>query len=260
MQVGRGESAGWTRRSLLTGAVAASVVALGAACAPPAARRASPPVPRTALVYRGPAGCDGCAETLAERLGSGGSGLDVSFIGPGQDVEATPEALDGASLFVQPGGGDDIDDAASHFSQGFSRALRRFVHDGGRYLGVCMGAYLAGSDGFGLLSTSIEGAVGTPRFPVADSGEHLVEVAWNGTKRWTFFQEGALLPARGAEICARYCAGGTAAALYRVGKGRVGLIGPHPEADQTWFDEAGLSDPDGDDWRFARPLVDRLLA
>ena len=39
----------------------------------------------------------------------------------------------------------------------------------------------------------------------------------------------------------------------------MGLIGPHPEADETWFADADLSDPDGDDWEYAIPLVQRTL-
>lgn len=54
--------------------------------------------------------------------------------------------------------------------------------------------------------------------------------------------------------------GDLAAAYYRCGDGNVGLIGPHPEADVTWFEDADLVDPDGDDWQHALPLVKRILS
>jgi hypothetical protein len=29
------------------------------------------------------------------------------------------------------------------------------------------------------------------------------------------------------------------------GEGRVGMIGPHPEADEDWYEENNLENPDG---------------
>lgn len=121
-----------------------------------------------------------------------------------------------------------------------------------------MGAYLAGSDGFGFLDRSIEGEVDVPGFPATDSSDQFVAITWGDTVRWTYFQEGARLPAESAEAYAYYETGDIAAACYSFGLGGVGLIGPHPEADATWLEDASLTDPDGDDWQYALPLVDRL--
>ncbi|ASK65887.1 biotin--protein ligase [Brachybacterium avium] len=242
------------RRAVLTAALLAPL-ALAAACSSPGAERS---VPR-ALVYRGPAGCPGCAETLAERLGAAPLGMDIMYIGPEEELPLTAESLRGADLFAQPGGGDDVAAAAAEMPDGFASALGQFVRDGGRYLGMCMGAYLAGPEGFGLLEDTVEGEVGAAGFPVTDSADHLVEVTWQDTVRWTYFQEGARLPEAGAESYARYENGDLAAALYELGAGRAALVGPHPEADASWLADAGLTDPDGDDWEFALPLIQHLL-
>ena len=50
-----------------------------------------------------------------------------------------------------------------------------------------MGAYLAGSEGFGFLSESVEGEVGVPGLPVTDSTDEVVAVTWGNTLRWTYF-------------------------------------------------------------------------
>lgn len=242
------------RRALLLATLVAPL-ALATACSSP---RAEPP-PHRALVYRGPAGCPGCSETLAERLGAAPLGMDIMYIGPEEELPLTAESLRGADLYAQPGGGDDVAAAAAEMPEGFVPALAEFIRDGGCYLGMCMGAYLAGAEGFGLLEASVEGEVGAAGFPVTDSADHLVEVTWGDTVRWTYFQEGARLPEAGAEPYARYGNGDLAAALYEIGDGRAALVGPHPEADASWLADAGLTDPDGDDWEHAVPLIRHLL-
>jgi hypothetical protein len=56
----------------------------------------------------------------------------------------------------------------------------------------------------------------------------------------------AHLPAT-ARVLGRYRSNGAlAAVLSPYGKGWVGIIGPHPEADQSWYDDIpGLHNPDG---------------
>lgn len=51
--------------------------------------------------------------------------------------------------------------------------------------------------------------------------------------------------AAGAVVLATYPNRDIAAATYRYGKGRVGLVGPHPEADESWYSQYGLKNPDG---------------
>lgn len=252
--------AGLTRRSALAGLLTVPFAGLANGCAPISRNDDETPDARIALVYRGPAGCAGCSETLAERLSQSPLGMDVAFIGPHEEFPLKSSALSGVALYAQPGGGDDIRAAAQSFPADFIRGVSGFVATGGSYLGICMGAYLAGSEGFGFFSESVEGEVGVPDFPVEDGTDDVVAVTWGDTLRWTYFQEGARLPAAGAEVYARYETGDLAAACYRFGDGSVGLIGPHPEADATWFEDADLFDQDGDDWRYALPLVKRILS
>jgi hypothetical protein len=58
-----------------------------------------------ALVYRGPAACDGCAESVAHVLRTSASRFDVTYVGPNEDVDITNESLSQADVYCQPGGG-----------------------------------------------------------------------------------------------------------------------------------------------------------
>ena len=64
-----------------------------------------------------------------------------------------------------------------------------------------------------------------------------------------------------AEVVARYPNGAPAALVAPYGEGRVGVVGPHPEATADWFTDAGLAVPFGVDLArdLARDLVDRVL-
>lgn len=225
-----------------------------------AADTSSPDSPLVA-VYRGEAACDGCPETVAQRLRASFTDAEVVFIGRGERLPLQADSFADVDLYVQPCGGDDIDAAAEAVPLRFVGGLKQYVADGGRYLGLCMGAYLAGPVAFGLVESDLDGEVGRPEFPVTDSRETVVDVAWRGDHRQTFFQEGAVLPPPEdrADVFARYGNGDIAAARYDHGDGMTGLVGPHPEAGQTWLDEAGIADPDGDDWNYAVPFVAALL-
>jgi hypothetical protein len=58
-----------------------------------------------ALVYRGPAVCDGCAEAVGTLLESSPSNFNVTYVGPKGDVDITSETLSNADLYAQGGGG-----------------------------------------------------------------------------------------------------------------------------------------------------------
>ncbi len=209
-------------------------------------REASRPV---ALVYRGPAACDGCPEAIASRLRDSDYNFRVIYVGPAEKLKITPAVLAGAALYVQPGGGQDVPAAAASIGKHAIKAVRHYVSNGGRYLGLCMGAYLAGDQGFRLVDGDIDSEVGRPGSTLRGIADTVTPVVWRGKKRWIYYQDGAMLPAvpagSGGVVLATYPNRDIAAATYRYGKGRVGLAGPHPEADESWYRENGLKNPDG---------------
>ncbi|WP_256976902.1 BPL-N domain-containing protein [Burkholderia sp. AU31652] len=236
--------------------VAASV-AHAAATDDGARGAASRPV---ALVYRGPAACDGCPETIAQRLRESDHQFRVIYVGPAEKLKITPAVLAGAALYVQPGGGQDIPGAAASIGKKSLKAVRHYVSNGGRYLGICMGAYLAGDPGFGLVSGEFDSEVDRPGSTLHGIADTVTPVVWRGKKRWIYFQDGAMLPAApGAVVLATYPNRDIAAATYRYGKGRVGLVGPHPEADESWYRQNGLKNPDGVRPDMAHDLINATM-
>ncbi|MGW5127586.1 BPL-N domain-containing protein [Streptomyces sp. NPDC004069] len=195
-----------------------------------------------ALVYRGPASLPGCPEAVAGLLSSGPWDLDVRFTGPDEALALSAETLSQALLYAQPGGGTLA--SAYRRLRRRRREIRDFVRDGGRYLGFCLGGYLAGATpGFGLLPGDTDQYISSPGATVHDESDTLVTVAWRGRARTVFFQDGPLFVLdehAEATVLATYDNGAPAALATRFGRGRVAVTGPHPEATTAWYTDHGL--------------------
>lgn len=195
-------------------------------------------------VYRGPAACEDCPETLKSAIERLSSRYRVDFVGPGEPIDITSETLSRYDVYAQPGGGQDISGALASFGDGRIDAIHEYVAQGGRYLGICMGAYLAGASGLGLIPHELDSEVGRRGFPVTTIDSAVVAVRWKGKEETVFYQDGPYLLRsandRGFGIIAAYANNDIAAARYTLGRGLVVLSGPHPEADESWFEEAGL--------------------
>jgi glutamine amidotransferase-like uncharacterized protein len=214
---------------------AASGLPLG----PSGPERVQPPL---ALVYRGPASSPGCPEAVARLLESSRWGFDIRYVGRGDDMPLAA-ALAGATVYAQPGGGT-LEHGYHHLRR-HRGAIRQFVRSGGRYLGFCLGGYLAGATpGLGLLPGDTDQYIASPVATVDSEETALVEVFWRGRQRTLFFQDGPyfwLNPDTGATIVATYPNGTVAALVTEFGSGRVGVVGPHPEATEDWYTDAGLA-------------------
>jgi glutamine amidotransferase-like uncharacterized protein len=212
-----------------------------------------------ALVSRGPATTDGCPEAVAHLLESSRWGFDVRYVGPGEDLKLKSKNLGEAVLYAQPGGGT-LEDAYPHLKKRRD-AVREFVADGGAYLGFCLGGYLAGATpGFGLLPGDTDQYIGTHAATVSHDGNALVRVYGNGRAHTLFFQDGPyfwLERGADAQVIARYANNEIAAMVTGFGAGKVGVVGPHPEATEDWFTDVGLSVPR--DGGLGLELVDAVM-
>ncbi|WP_327001839.1 hypothetical protein OHA72_42940 [Dactylosporangium sp. NBC_01737] len=250
------------RRRVLLGAGAAGVLAaLGGMAGVGYAVLSGDDRP-LALVYRGPAACAGCSEAVAALLRGTPGGFRTEFCGPGENLKVSAAALAGAAVYAQPGGGDVRQ--AWRRVRGYADDVRTFVHNGGHYLGFCLGAYLAGPDpGFGLLDgVGVEGYIYSAEARVRDADDTVIGVDWRGRRRHMYFQDGALFRPRAgaaATVLARYDTGGVAAVITGYGAGRVGLVGPHPEADPSWYADSGLTNPDGIRYDLGHDLIESTL-
>jgi glutamine amidotransferase-like uncharacterized protein len=127
--------------------------------------------------------------------------------------------------------------------------LRRFVSEGGSYLGLCAGAWLADSTlddankvaGLGFLPGETYDFLKTPESVV-------LKINWGGKVLPMYFQAGPAFrispkAASKVKILASYTNGTPAAIQFAYGKGSVILSGPHPEATPYWYREAHLKVP-----------------
>jgi len=135
-----------------------------------------------------------------------------------------------------PGGIGDSDSYPDFFTRTRANRIARFLENGGHYLGICMGAYWAGSRYFDLL-TDVDAVqyIKRPNAKVRRSFGTVAEVEWEGSKEQMYFYDGCALIGDETkfETIARYANGDPMAII----QGRVGLLGCHPEAPLYWYEK-----------------------
>ncbi|MBO0779503.1 MAG: hypothetical protein J2P37_11815 [Ktedonobacteraceae bacterium] len=216
-----------------------------------------------ALVYRGPAGCEGCSEAVAELLQSSRWNFDVQYVGPKERLQLSPATLQAAALYAQPGGSDDLDQAYRQL-KGNAQDIRNYVASGGRYLGLCMGGYLAGqTPGFHLLPGDTDQFISSPGASVRTDDDTIVDVRWRGQPRTMYFQDGPFFlldrDATNVTVLATYTNGKIAVLVAPYGNGKVGVSGPHPEANAQWYAAYNLVNPEGIRTDLGHDLIDTLM-
>lgn len=219
-----------------------------------------------ALIYRGPAATRPCSAAVAKLLRSGPWNFEIRYVGPREKLPLDDEILATAALYVQPGG-NSLDPAFEHLRPHVD-TIRTYVRGGGRYLGICLGGYLAGSTpGFGLVPGDADRYIESRSASVRHSGDAVIPVRWRNNLRHMYFQDGSYFvlhpglehrPDNPVDVLARYDNGTIAALSAPYGRGRVAVCGPHPEADDTWY-PPGLTNPDGIDFDLGHDLIDAVM-
>lgn len=137
-------------------------------------------------------------------------------------------------LIVVPGGFGDSDSYESLFKHN-GQEVKEFVRNGGHYLGICMGAYWAGSHYLNIL----EGvdAVQYLRRPGTDTRRphaKSISINWRNKPMNMFWYDGCALVGDKTkfETVATYANGDAMAII----QDRIGLIGCHPESEKFWYD------------------------
>ncbi|MBV9229999.1 MAG: hypothetical protein JOZ18_11850 [Chloroflexi bacterium] len=215
-----------------------------------------------ALVYRGPAGCPRCSAAVASMLESSKWNFNVEFVGPNESLHLSAALLKTATLYAQPGGNGDLN-TAYDIMRSDAPLIRDFVKSGGRYLGFCMGGYLAGATpGFKLLPgdtneyTISKGAI------VKTTVDTTIKLSWRGQPRTVYFQDGPYFIINrhaNVTVLARYTNGLIAALVTPYGAGKVGVVGPHPEATDEWYIAHHLAVPASLNLDLAYDLVDTTM-
>ena len=142
--------------------------------------------------------------------------------------------FDDVDMIVVPGGLGDASSYETAFRYN-AQPVRDFVAAGGRYLGICMGAYWAGSHYLNILdSVDAVQYITQPGTDTRRPHAKNLSVQWNGTDEKMFFYDGCALvgDTNKFETVATY-ANGDAMAIQQ---NNIGLIGCHPESEQFWYD------------------------
>ena len=141
--------------------------------------------------------------------------------------------FDDVDCVAFPGGMGDADTYDWMLKENAPR-IRNFVNRGGRYLGICMGAYWADRNYFNIL-TNVQ-AVQYIKQPHTDTRRPHAKacaITWMGQADRMYFYDGCALVGTGFETVARYANGDAMAII----QNRIGLIGCHPESQQFWYDK-----------------------
>jgi glutamine amidotransferase-like uncharacterized protein len=139
--------------------------------------------------------------------------------------------------------------------------IREFVAKGGKYLGICMGAYWAGSHYFKLLE-GVDAVQYYKRPTACTRRPHTkaMPVTWNGREDKMFFNDGCTFVGNSKkyETIATYANGEPMAII----QNNLGLIGCHPESEKFWYDSYKKMEPhwhDGKHHKLLLGFVDELM-
>ena len=142
--------------------------------------------------------------------------------------------FDDVDMIVVPGGLGDASSYETAFRYN-AQPVRDFVAQGGRYLGICMGAYWAGSHYLDILQdVDAEQYIRRPGTDTRRPHAKNLDVHWNHVPQKMFFYDGCALvgDTNKFQTMATYANGDAMAII----QNRIGLIGCHPESEQFWYD------------------------
>ncbi len=148
--------------------------------------------------------------------------------------EVERDFFDDVDCVCVPGG---IGDASSfeYLLRDHGARIQDFVANGGAYLGVCMGAYWAGSGYFDLLTdVDAEQYMTRPGTDTRRPHAKNISITWNNESMNMFWYDGCALVGDESKFTtvARYTGNNDPMAIIQH---RIGLIGCHPESTPHWY-------------------------
>lgn len=139
-----------------------------------------------------------------------------------------------------PGGTGDADEFYDIFDHTHIEALQDYVANGGKYFGICMGAYWAGPHYFDVVDNlEIEQYIAQPNADITTEYSTEADVLWNNKPEVMYFYDGCAILGDKMRVIATYKNGNAMAAI----QNNVGMIGCHPEALADWYLDSGFYNP-----------------
>jgi len=145
------------------------------------------------------------------------------------------EVLNDVDGIVFPGGIGDSDSYHDFFTRSKANKVAAFLDRGGRYIGICMGAYWAGSRYLDILDgLDAVQYIKRPTAEIRRSYGTVADIEWLGQKEKMFFYDGCSFTGTGRyDTIAKYANDESMAII----QGNVGIIGCHPESEEFWFED-----------------------
>jgi len=190
----------------------------------------NPIKPSIAIFYHHPECSKDCIDGMKECLSN-----DYEISTFSQD-ECNPETLSKFDMIAFPGGIGDASSYDKFFRRKAQNAVADYVANGGRYLGICMGAYWAGGYYFDILdSVDAVQYIKQPTATVKRSYGTVTEVMWNDKLVNMYFYDGCALIGDSSKFktVATYANGDAMAII----QNRIGIIGCHPESLKLWYEK-----------------------
>ena len=146
------------------------------------------------------------------------------------EVEET--FFDDIDAVVFPGGIGNSNSYYTLLSEN-EEMIKQYVLSGGKYIGICMGGYWAGSNYFNLLQGCdtvqyIKRANTDTKRPHPKN----LDVIWKSKEEKMFFYDGFSVTKGNYDVYASYKNGDPMAIIQE----NIGIIGCHPEATKYWYD------------------------
>ena len=136
-----------------------------------------------------------------------------------------------------PGGMGDSDDFDAIFTDNEIAAVQVYVAEGGKYFGICMGAYWAGPDYFDLVTDlEVTQYINRPDCEITTDGPIVADVHFGDKAETMYFYDGCAIVGTDIQTIATYQNYDTMAGI----QGNVGMFGCHPEALEWWYEEGDM--------------------
>jgi glutamine amidotransferase-like uncharacterized protein len=152
----------------------------------------------------------------------------------------TVNTIKKSDIVAFPGGIGDSDSFDTIFKPKQIDIISEYVEKGGRYLGICMGAYWAAKHYFDILNdVQVTQYIKRNNSEIKRSYATVAEVKWNDNLENMYFYDGCAMIGgeRKKEVIATYANGDAMAII----QNRIGLIGCHPESSFSWYRQSYMN-------------------
>lgn len=146
--------------------------------------------------------------------------------------EIEDDFFDDVNIVCIPGGFGDSD-SYDYLMNHQSERIKKFIQQGGKYLGVCMGAYWADKDYLNILdNVRVVQYIKQPNTDTKRPHAKNMPIRWQGKSMNMYFYDGCTFTGNNFKTVAEYSTGYSMAIV----QNNIGLIGCHPESEKSWYD------------------------